>query len=428
MRTRLMTSLIAGGTMAWLTTAALAQPAPQPRPAGPQVPTAEAGGPRIKPGTPPLILISIDGFRADYLDRGYSPNLKALADGGATGEMHPSFPSLTFPNHYTLVTGLFPDHHGIVENTMTDTARPGVVFKMSNADAVQDRFWWDGATPMWDTVERAGGKTGVEFWPGSEADEQSLRPTYYTHFDNKVTYEARVDQILAWMDLPADQRPNAYLLYFDTVDHNGHDFGPDSKEVDDAITTVDQAIGRLEAGLKARGIRANQIVVADHGMSQISPDRAYFLEDILPAGSYDIKTTGPVASLNPVPGHEAEIDAKLVNAHFDHMQCWHKAQIPARLHYGTHPRIPEIVCLADQRWLVDDTHAKGIGYKAGAHGYDNLAPDMQALFVANGPAFRSNVMVRPFFNVDVYDLEMKVLGLTPEPNDGSLFSMKAALK
>ena len=406
----LLTSLIAGMAMVLVAGSAMAQDATP-----------------VAPGTPPLILVSIDGFRADYLDRGLSPSLKALADGGAHAAMHPSFPSITFPNHYTLVTGLYPDHHGIIENTMRDPARPDVVFKMSNAAAVTDRFWWDEATPMWDTVEQDGGKVGVEFWPGSEAAVQGMRPTYYSKFDSKVTNDARVDQILAWMDLPADQRPNAYLLYFDIVDHQGHDFGPDSKEVDDAIANVDEAIGRLEAGLKARGVTANQIIVADHGMSQVSVDRAYFLEDYLPAGSYVMRTTGPVATLDAVPGHEAEVD-KLTRMHFDHMQCWHKADLPARLHFGTNPRIPQIVCAAEQRWLVDDTHAKGIGYKAGAHGYDNLSPDMQALFIANGPAIKAGVTLAPFINVDVYDLEMKLMGLKPHANDGTLEPFAPALK
>ncbi len=387
----------------------------------------QGGATTIQPGTPPLILVSIDGFRADYLDRGYSPNLKILADGGAHAAMHPSFPSITFPNHYTLVTGLYPDHHGIIENTMRDPAKPDVVFKMSNADAVTDRFWWDGGTPVWDTIEQDGGKVGVEFWPGSEAAVQGQRPTYYSKFDAKVTNDARVDQILAWMDLPADQRPNAYLLYFDIVDHQGHDFGPDSAEVNAAVANVDEAIGRLEAGLKARGVTANQIIVADHGMSAISADRAYFLEDYLPAGSYVMRTTGPVGTLDPVPGHEAEVD-KLTHMHFDHMQCWHKQDIPARLHFGTNPRIPAIVCAAEQRWLVDDTHAKGIGYKGGAHGYDNLSPDMQALFIANGPAIKTGVTLDPFINVDVYDLEMKLMGLKPHANDGTLGPLKPALK
>ena len=387
----------------------------------------DEGSTHISPATPPLILVSIDGFRADYLDRGISPNLKGLADGGANTAMHPSFPSITFPNHYTLVTGLYPDHHGIVENTMHDPARPDVTFKMSNADAVTDRFWWDGGTPMWDTIEQDGGKVGVEFWPGSEAAVQGIRPTYYSKFDSKVTNDARVDQILAWMDLPADQRPNAYLLYFDIVDHEGHDHGPDSKEVNDAIGSVDEAIGRLEAGLKARGVAANQIIVADHGMSAISADRAYFLEDYLPAGSYTMRTTGPVATLDPTPGHEADVD-KLVHTHFDHMQCWHKGDVPARFHFGTNPRIPAIVCAAEQRWLVDDTYAKGIGYKGGAHGYDNLSPDMQALFIANGPNIKAGAKLDSFINVDVYDLEMKLVGLKPHRNDGTLAPFRPVLK
>ena len=387
----------------------------------------DEGATHIVPGTPPLILVSIDGFRADYLDRGLSPNLKALADSGANAAMHPSFPSITFPNHYTLVTGLYPDHHGIVENTMHDPAKPDVVFKMSNADAVTDRFWWDEATPMWDTIEQDGGKVGVEFWPGSEAAVQGLRPTYYSKYDKHVSDDARVDQLLSWMDLPADQRPNAYLLYFDVVDGAGHANGPDSPELNAAITDVDEAIGRLEAGLKARGVAANQIIVADHGMSPISPDRAYFIEDYLPKGSYVMRTTGPVATLDAAPGHEAEVDT-LTHTHFDHMQCWHKADVPARFHFGTNPRIPQIVCAAEQRWLVDDTHAQGIGYKAGAHGYDNLAPDMQALFIANGPAIKPGVKLDPFINVDVYDLEMKLMGLRPHRNDGTLAPFTPILK
>ncbi len=376
----------------------------------------------------PLILVSIDGFRADYLKRGATPNLQALADGGAVAPngMRPSFPSLTFPNHYTLVTGKVPDHTGIVANTMLDANKPGVTFMMSNTDAVTDGTWWNQALPMWDSVVKAGGRSAVEFWPGSEAEVDGLRPTYFSHFDYHVTNEARVDQVLAWMDLPADQRPNAYLLYFDIVDHQGHDFGPDSQEVTDAAASVDSAIGRLRDGLKARGVTPNIIIVADHGMSAISPDRAYFLEDYIPADSYVAVVTGPEAEINPVPGREAEVE-KLTAMHFDHMQCWDKAKIPARLHYGQNPRVPAIVCLGDPGWLVDDTHAKGIGYKGGAHGYDPASPDMAALFITNGPDIKPGVKLAPFDNVDVYSLEMHLLHLKPEANDGSLGPLKPAL-
>ncbi|HVZ29921.1 MAG TPA: ectonucleotide pyrophosphatase/phosphodiesterase [Asticcacaulis sp.] len=375
----------------------------------------------------PLILVSIDGFRADYLQRGRSPNLQALADGGANAAMRPSFPSLTFPNHYTLVTGLTPDHNGIVANSMVDTAKPGVKFMMSNNDAVTDGYWWDGGTPMWVSAEKAGKRVGVEFWPGSEAEIEGTRPSYFNHFDNRVSNEARVDQILAWMDLPADQRPSVYLLYFDIVDHQGHDFGPESAEVNEAIGQVDSAIGRLRDGLKTRGVAANLIIVADHGMAAISPDRAYFLEDYLPKDSYDPVVTGPEAMINPMPGHEADLDA-LTKKTFDHMHCWHKRDIPAKFKYGKNPRVPEVMCLGDVGWLVANTHEKGIGYKAGAHGYDPAAPEMAALFIANGPDIKPGVKLPGFDNVDVYDLEMKLIGLKPRRNDGSLMPLQPALQ
>ncbi len=377
---------------------------------------------------PPFILVSIDGFRADYLERGLSPNLNTLAKEGAVGAMRPSFPSITFPNHYTLVTGKVPDRNGIVANNMTDARRPGEIFKMSNKAAVRDAFWWDEAAPMWNTAMAAGKKVGVNGWPGSEAPIGGMRPTYYTVFDHDKTDDARVDQILAWMDLPADQRPSVYLLYFNVVDTVGHDFGPNSPEVDAAITDVDEAIGRLRIGLKARGVDPNLVIVADHGMAAISKDRAYFLEDYLPAGSYEALMTGAEAMLNPTKGHEADLD-KLTHMTFPHMKCWHKANIPVRYsHYGHNPRVAEIVCLADVGWLVADSHANGIGYKGGAHGYDQTAKDMAAVFIANGPSIKAGVQLKPFDNVDVYALEMKLMGLKPEPNDGKLSPLKPALR
>ncbi len=378
---------------------------------------------------PPLILISLDGFRADYMQRGLSPNLQALADGGATAPdgMRPSFPSITFPNHYTLVTGKVPDHTGIIANTMWDETKPDVTFKMSNEAAVTDGFWWNGAVPMWVSAEKAGKKVGVEYWPGSEAPIRGVRPSYYSKFDHEVTDDARVAQLVAWMDLPADQRPSVYLLYFNVVDSAGHDFGPVSPEVNASIADVDEAIGRLQAALKARGVTPNIVVVADHGMSAISTDRAYFLEDYIPADSYRAIVTGPEAMINAAPGHEADLD-RLTRMTFPHMKCWRKAKIPMRFKFGKNPRVPEVMCLGDPGWLVDDTHAKGIGYKGGAHGYDNYASDMAALFIANGPSIKAGVKLKTFDNVDVYNLEMKLLGLAPEPGDGRLGPIKPALK
>ncbi|MGZ3304331.1 MAG: alkaline phosphatase family protein [Asticcacaulis sp.] len=377
----------------------------------------------------PLILISIDAFRPDYLDRGLTPHLQALSEGGVHAVMHPSFPSLTFPNHYTLVTGRRPDNNGLVANAFRDPRRPDEIFSTSKPDITNDRFWWDEATPFWVSAEEAGKHVGVEFWPGSQADPQGVRPAYFTPYDKKVTSAARVDQVLAWMDLPPEQRPTAYALYFDAVDEAGHANGPErSAALDAAMIDVDTAIGRLLDGVKARGVVPNIVLVSDHGMAAISADRVYYLEDLLPPGSYEPIYTSSVALIEPVAGHEDEVDKALIGTHRDHMQCWHRGDIPARLHYGQNPRVARIFCLADLGWLISTTHQRGPGYVAGAHGYDPAFPEMNAIFIANGPAFKAGVELAPFDNVDVYDLEMQLLHLRPEPNDGQLAPLRPALK
>lgn len=383
------------------------------------------------PQTPRLILISIDGFRADYLKEGITPNLQALADGGAMAAMRPSFPSLTFPNHYTLVTGLRPDHHGIVNNTMRDPQKPGVTFKLSNKEAVADEFWWDDAKPLWVTAQAQGVKVATLFWPGSEAANHGVRPAWWRPYDEAMPDTDRVRQVLDWIDMPASERPGAITLYYSQVDHQGHEAGPGSPEVDAALREVDASIGQLVEGLKTRDLfgKINIVIVSDHGMAKHKPERFIRLADILPADSYDLVTGGQVAGLYAKPGHEAEVDKALIATKHDHMQCWHKARIPARFHYGHHRRVPEITCLADVGGYIvgpsqNDWMPKPEG---GSHGYDPSAPEMQALFIANGPAIRPGVKLPVFDNVDVYSLETRLLGITGEPNDGSLRSFKAAL-
>ena len=221
-----------------------------------------------------LILLSIDGFRADYLTHHKTPVIQALADQGLSAAMRPSFPSLTFPNHYTLVTGLYPDHHGIVANSFEDARRPGAVFTMAS----KDEAWWNQALPLWITAERQGLKTGEMFWPGSEVAFAGTRPSYWAPYDKTLPEPARVDRLLGWLDLPPDRRPRFLTLYFEAVDTAGHAFGPDSPEVDAAIARVDAAIGRLMGGLKARGVAADLIVVSDHGMSEVPPGHTLLLD------------------------------------------------------------------------------------------------------------------------------------------------------
>lgn len=401
--------------------------------------SACASGPRPEAARPsPLIIVSIDAFRADYFDRGLTPNLKRLADGGARAVIHPAFPSLTFPNHYTLVTGKYPDHHGMVANYMYDPSHPADPNDPKAAyfgkEKAGDGFWWKEAKPVWVSAEQAGIPSASVYWPGSQAEIDHTRPKYWLNYDKNADSNARVDKLLAWMDAPADQRPGLYLLYLDNVDVTGHKYGPDSPEVDAAIGLADAAVGRLLDGLKTRGIVANILVVSDHGLTNVSPRRTYFLTDLLgrdglPADArsdprYDLIYWGSIALVRPLPGGEAALD-KLTKTHLDHMRCYHKGDIPRRLHFGKNARVTEIVCIPDLGWQVA---GMTIDENLGNHGYDPANSDMNAVFIANGPGVRPGVRLPAFDNVDVYDAEMALLHLKPEPNDGTLAPIRPALK
>jgi ectonucleotide pyrophosphatase/phosphodiesterase family protein 5 len=377
---------------------------------------------------PPVILVSIDGLRPDYLQRGVTPNLNRLAAQGARAvAMRPSFPSVTFPNHYTLVTGLRPDHHGIVDNTMYDAAIPGVRFSLSNGAAITDRRWWDQAEPVWVTAELHGVRAGTMFWPGSEAGIHGVHPTETRKFDGKLPASSRVDTLLGWLDRPAAERLGFMTLYFDDVDHAGHDFGPYASQTNEAVAHVDQAIGRLMEGLERRRVAANIVIVSDHGMAPLSAARVIRMDQLAPEGSYRQVTSGPYAAMNPAPGQEAVLAAALLKPQ-EHMQCWRKDEIPALLTYGANARVPAFLCLAEPGWVVAFGDKDIARVKGGAHGYDNAAPDMAAIFIAAGPAFRAGVVLPEFDNVDVYPLLMRLLDLQPLRSDGDIAPLLPALR
>ncbi|WP_049622756.1 ectonucleotide pyrophosphatase/phosphodiesterase [Frateuria defendens] len=378
----------------------------------------------------PLLLISIDGYRADYLQRGLSPTLEQLArDGVRAVGMQPSFPSLTFPNHYTLVTGLRPDHHGIVNNTMLDPQLGK--FTLSNRKAVSDGRWWSEATPLWETADQHGVRTATMFWPGTEADIHGRHPDQWLPYNGALTPNQRVDQVLAWLDQP--QRPGFLTLYFDGVDHAGHTYGPDTPEVNDALRETDAALARLVEGLRRRGLidRINVIVLADHGMAPVPQANSVLIDKLVPLDDVQTVGFGVLAGFNPKPGKDfAAIERKL-EAPQQHMQCWDKTRVPVRLAYGHNPRVPQLLCLADVGWRITTTAflaQKHGTVSLGEHGYDNIDPRMQALFVAHGPAFERGVVVKPFANVDVYPLMAHLLNLPPAANDGDYGAVRGMLR
>lgn len=377
----------------------------------------------------PVILIGIDGFRADYLDRGVTPTLSRLAAEGATagGGMKPSFPSVTFPNFYTLVTGLHPDHHGLIYNVMRDPDLPGRTFTLGDRAEVMDRVWYGAAEPIWVTAEKAGLPTATMFWPGSEAAIGGVRPTYWLPFEQTVPSSARVNILLGWYTLPEPEQPRLATIYFDILDTAGHRFGPDSPEVNTTLAEVDAAVALLIQGLATRGIAANLVIVADHGMAAVSGDRVVMLDDRIEGSALTPTGLGAVATLDPVPGREAEVEAALLGAS-PHMECWRKGEVPERLAYGRHRRVPAIVCMAETGWTIglrgrtDPARVRG-----GTHGYDNAAPEMRALFIANGPDIAGGVILPDMDSVDVQPLLGRLLGLTVPVGDGRVEDTAGAL-
>lgn len=379
----------------------------------------------------PLLLISIDGFRADYLDRGLTPTLQALADSGVRAEyMRPSFPSLTFPNHYTLITGLRPDRNGIVANIMEDDRIPGQKFAAWNRQAVQNPNWWNEGIPLWNTAKRFGLNSGIMFWPGSEAPVGGSHPEFWSVYDKKMAGVSRVEKILDWLTLPPETRPSFMTLYLDTVDGTGHHFGPDSAELNAELRIVDATIRRLIDGLIEHDLdqQLNIVIVSDHGMTSTSPDRVIYLDDLLPSEYAHVVNYGVLIGIVPERNHVHDSEAILLAPH-ENMRCWRKSQMPVRFHYGKNRRVPALLCLANHGWVIS-SHANmtsGKHFSRGQHGYDIDDPDMRALFIAHGPALRKAVVLPAFDNVDVYPLLADLLGIKPEPNDGNFSEVRAAL-
>jgi predicted AlkP superfamily pyrophosphatase or phosphodiesterase len=373
-------------------------------------------------GAPILVLVSFDGWRWDYLDRVAAPNLRALAARGVrASELIPSFPTFTFPNHYTIVTGLYPGHHGIVANVIADASFPER-FTMAAATA-RDARWWDGE-PIWVTAIRQGRRAAPTFWPGAEAAIGGMRPTYWEPFDNNLPNASRVTRALERLALPDGQRPAFVSLYFSEVDHAGHVYGPDSPELETAAADLDVALGQLVAGVKRLGLedRTTAIVVSDHGMAPVAEDRRIFLDDYVALNTVDIVEQGAFLQLAPKTGTVDALYQRLHEAH-PHLAIYKRERLPARFHYPVQPRVQPIIGVLDEGWIVT-SHAReasrrpGAEPSRGAHGFDPELRSMHGLFVAAGPPIRSGLVVAPFENVHIYDLMCAVLKLTPATNDG----------
>jgi predicted AlkP superfamily pyrophosphatase or phosphodiesterase len=399
----------------WLVVAACAAPMP----AADVVPTA--------PQT--VVLVSIDGFRWDYIRHAEAAAIRAIAAQGVRAtHMEAVFPTKTFPNHYSQVTGLYPESHGVVGNSMEDATLGW--FAMGDTVSLRNPAWW-GGEPIWVTAERQGRRAASFFWPGSEAAIGGVRPTWFRRYDTAVPHDVRVRQVLDWLALPPDSAPAMITLYFSLVDWAGHRFGPDAPETRAAIARVDSAVGALWSGIAALDLRdrVNLILVSDHGMAAVSRDRVILLDDWLASGTYRVVEWNPVALIVPAEGREAEVLERL--RRIPNLTTYRKDEVPARLRFRRHPRITPLVAIADEGWSIgtrDRFESNPTFAVGGTHGYDNALESMGALFLAAGPAFAVGRVVPRVRAVDLYELMAHVLHLRPAPNDGALDSIRVVVK
>jgi len=367
-----------------------------------------------------VVLVSLDGFRWDYARRDGATHLLALGKAGvwAPEGMLPSYPSVTFPNHYTIVTGLYPEHHGLVANSFYDEAR-NARFAVADAKAVTDGSWYSGV-PLWSLAESQGMRTACLFWPGSEAKIAGFRPTYSLHFDDKIDNEARIAQVLDWLHLPAADRPHFITLYYSEPDHAGHQFGPDAPETKAAVLKMDALVGKLKAGLDATGLPIDLVVVSDHGMARV--EGGWITLDAF-ADLTGFETAGAL-----LYGKNEEDRARVYNQlkkASPQFVAYRRKDLPAGLRYRENPRAGDPVVVATGPYAIR-SHAPPAGKAdtppvAGMHGLDpRRQPQMKASFFAAGPDMIAGKTVAPFENVNLYPWLAHLLGLNAPKSDGSL--------
>jgi alkaline phosphatase D len=375
-----------------------------------------------------VVLVSLDGFRYDYPRMYGAKHLLAIGARGASAPdgMIPAYPSLTFPNHYTLVTGLYPEHHGIVANSFYDPAR-NETYALRDQKTVQDGSWY-GGIPLWSLAEQQGMRTACFFWPGSEAKIAGERPSFYLHYTDHYPDDKRIDKVIEWLQLPEAQRPHFITLYYPNVDHEGHEHGPDSPQVRDAVRHVDELMGQLESRLNELHLPIDLIIVADHGMARVQGD---WIDLDKYADLSNFTTVGSL--LYPKTEADAEYAYQQLKAAHAGFLVYRRAKVPAELHFNQNLREGDPVVVAQGPFLIR-AHAPPANGKAafmlmGEHGYNPFEmTSMRAIFFAEGPDIRPGVKLKPFESVNVFPMIVKILGLESPKVDGSSNVLSVALR
>lgn len=382
---------------------------------------------------PYVIMISTDGFRYDYAEKYNAENLLRYSNQGVRAKaMIPGYPSITFPNHWTLMTGLYPSHHGLIDNFFYDYKR-NASYAMNDRKNAEDGSWY-GGMPLWGLAENQGMVSASLMWVGSASDAGGKRPTYYYPYHEKFSPSEKVDKVIDWLKLPMDQRPHFISLYFPEVDGSGHHFGPDTKETEDAVRLIDKAMGKLVQRVNDLGLKnVNFVFVSDHGMIKVDSGAPLEIPAILSDKNrfdyYNSQTLLRVYVKNP---EEVKTVYKELKAEkTEDYEVYLDKKLPKYLHFRTkddrYSRIGQILLIPRAPKIFLE---KGKKTSVGKHGYNpKLVPEMKATFMAWGPEFKTNLVIDEFQNINVYPLVAEILGLKIEqPIDGKLKVLKETLK
>ncbi|PJB56178.1 MAG: alkaline phosphatase family protein [Bacteroidetes bacterium CG_4_9_14_3_um_filter_41_19] len=373
---------------------------------------------------PYLIVLSLDGFRWDYPDHANTPTLDSLSQVGVRTNIIPSYPTKTFPNHYTLATGLYPGHHGIVLNGFY-AVDLGKQYSLGNRRAVADADFY-GGEPIWNTCEKQAVKTATLFWVGSEAPINHLTPTYWSAYNQKLSFESRIDSLFNWLSLPETQRPHLIMWYYHEPDHTGHQFGPRSLETVAEVERLDHYLGMFFKRMRQLPDyhQLNFIVTSDHGMGEISPDRQVILDETIDTSWFErFDGWNPNWNFKVKAGLMEKVYSNLKKV--SHVKVYHHDSIPDRLHYGSNPRTYDFTLEADSGYSI--YWSWNISNGLGTHGYDNRNRDMHAIFYAAGPAFKKGYQAPAFENVNLYELMAEILHIVPVKTDGELANTESML-
>ncbi|GAB6032703.1 ectonucleotide pyrophosphatase phosphodiesterase [Chamberlinius hualienensis] len=363
-----------------------------------------------------VLIISFDGFRHDYLTMTETPNFDQLIAGGVKAPwIEPRFITKTFPNHHSIATGLYEESHGIVANIFYDP----IINKTFEPKSIESEWWDTGAVPLWITNQENGGVSGGNMWPGVEAPIRNQTPIHLLPFNNTLSWFVKVDYVIKWLT-DAEKPANLIYLYFNEPDSTGHEYGPESTEIKEAIKRTDNITGYLISQLKNNDLfdKVNIIITSDHGMTSTPSEKFIDLNSILvPHNNYQLFSSSPVLHVLPKEGQFDHVYNSLVNAtQWQPFTVYKKEEIPEEYHYRNNRRIMPILLVADEHWAISES----IPTELGNHGYNNSLPSMRPFFVAHGPAFKSGFVSKPFRNIDIYPLACYILSIQPMPNNGSL--------